>query len=137
MLAIHGGRPKRCSLRDFIAAFITFREEVITRRTKVRIGQVRAKGRTILLGSGGRGCSNLDEVVDDDPHRPQPRTKRARACWPRNGRSARFFAHISGWSKRSSPTPDQGERDLSPCPERQVKAILELRLHRLTAAWGR
>ncbi|HBM72383.1 MAG TPA: hypothetical protein DD436_07125, partial [Erythrobacter sp.] len=41
MLAIRGGRPEVLTLRDFIQAFISFREEVITRRTKFELNKAR------------------------------------------------------------------------------------------------
>ncbi|PKP89235.1 MAG: DNA gyrase subunit A, partial [Alphaproteobacteria bacterium HGW-Alphaproteobacteria-15] len=48
MLAIRGGRPETLMLRDFIAAFITFREEVITRRTKYELAKARERAHLLL-----------------------------------------------------------------------------------------
>ncbi|MGB3806118.1 MAG: DNA gyrase subunit A, partial [Erythrobacter sp.] len=61
MLAIRGGRPEVCTLRDFIQAFVAFREEVITRRTKYELAKARDRAHT-LLGLVV-AVSNLDEVV--------------------------------------------------------------------------
>src|SRR5690606_29332445 len=61
MLAISGGRPEVLTLRDFIRAFIQFREEVITRRTKFELNKARDRAH-ILLGLVV-AVSNLDEVV--------------------------------------------------------------------------
>ncbi|MFM5913576.1 MAG: DNA gyrase subunit A, partial [Chakrabartia godavariana] len=61
MLAIRGGRPEVLTLRDFVAAFIQFREEVITRRTKFELNKARDRAH-ILLGLVV-AVTNLDEVV--------------------------------------------------------------------------
>ena len=61
MLAIRGGRPETLTLRDFIEAFIRFREEVITRRSKFELLKARERAH-ILLGLVV-AVTNLDEVV--------------------------------------------------------------------------
>ncbi|MDB5701491.1 MAG: gyrase subunit, partial [Sphingomonadales bacterium] len=61
MLAIRGGRPETLTLRDMIEAFVKFREEVITRRSKFELAKARDRAH-ILLGLVV-AVSNLDEVV--------------------------------------------------------------------------
>ena len=128
MLAIRGGRPETLRLRDFIAAFITFREEVITRRTKYELAKARERAH-LLLGLVV-AVSNLDEVVAMIRSAPNPAEARARLMakeWP-IGDIAQYIRLVEA----IEPDADQagGTYRLS---ERQVKAILELRLHRLTA----
>lgn len=128
MLAIRGGRPETLRLRDFIAAFITFREEVITRRTKFELAKARERAH-ILLGLVV-AVSNLDEVVAMIRSAPNPAEARRRLLakeWP-IGDIAQYIQLVEA----IEPSADQegGTYRLS---ERQVKAILELRLHRLTA----
>ncbi|MDP2130600.1 MAG: DNA gyrase subunit A [Erythrobacter sp.] len=128
MLAIRGGRPETLMLRDFIAAFITFREEVITRRTKYELAKARERAH-LLLGLVV-AVSNLDEVVAMIRSAPNPAAARARLLakeWP-IGDIAQYIRLVEA----IEPDADQagGTYCLS---ERQVKAILELRLHRLTA----
>jgi DNA gyrase subunit A len=128
MLAIRGGRPETLRLRDFIQAFITFREEVITRRTKYELAKARERAH-ILLGLVV-AVSNLDEVVAMIRSAPNPAEARARLLakeWP-IGDIAQYIRLVEA----IEPSADQegGTYRLS---ERQVKAILELRLHRLTA----
>jgi DNA gyrase subunit A len=128
MLAIRGGRPETLRLRDFIAAFITFREEVITRRTKFELAKARERAH-ILLGLVV-AVSNLDEVVAMIRSAPNPAEARARLMvkeWP-IGDIAQYIRLVEA----IDPDADQegGTYRLS---ERQVRAILELRLHRLTA----
>src|SRR3546814_842989 len=61
MLAIRGGRPELLNLRDIIDAFVKFREEVITRRTKFELNKARDRAH-LLLGLV-IAVTNLDEVV--------------------------------------------------------------------------
>ncbi|MEL7444856.1 MAG: DNA gyrase subunit A, partial [Pseudomonadota bacterium] len=128
MLAIRGGRPETLTLRDIIQSFIGFREEVITRRTKYELNKVRERAHT-LLGLVV-AVSNLDEVVAMIRGASNPAEARARLLakeWP-IGDIAQYIQLVEA----IEPTADQegGTYQLS---ERQVKAILELRLHRLTA----
>ncbi len=128
MLAIRGGRPETLMLRDFIQAFIQFREEVITRRTKFELNKARERAH-ILLGLVV-AVSNLDEVVAIIRGAPNPATARERLLakeWP-IGDIAQYIRLVEA----IEPSADQegGTYRLS---ARQVKAILDLRLHRLTA----
>ena len=128
MLAIRGGRPETLTLRDFIQAFIQFREEVITRRTKFELNKARERAH-ILLGLVV-AVSNLDEVVAIIRGAPNPATARERLLakeWP-IGDIAQYIRLVEA----IDPTADEdgGTYRLS---VRQVKAILDLRLHRLTA----
>ncbi len=128
MLAIRGGRPETLSLRDIIQAFITFREEVITRRTKFELARARDRAH-ILLGLVV-AVSNLDEVVTMIRSAPNPAEARARLLtkeWP-IGEIAQYIALVE--AIEPSAAEHGGTYRLS---ERQVKAILDLRLHRLTA----
>ncbi|QKG71612.1 DNA gyrase subunit A [Erythrobacter mangrovi] len=128
MLAIRGGRPETLTLREFIQAFITFREEVITRRIKFELNKARERAH-ILLGLVV-AVSNLDEVVAMIRGSSNPADARAKLLtkeWP-IGDIAQYIALVEA----IEPTDEQtgGTYKLS---ERQVKAILDLRLHRLTA----
>ncbi len=128
MLAIKGGRPEMMNLRDFLQAFIQFREEVITRRTKFELNKARDRAH-ILLGLVV-AVSNLDEVVVMIRSAPNPATARQRLMakeWP-IGDIAPYIRLVE--AIEPSAEQDGGTYRLS---EIQVKAILDLRLHRLTA----
>ncbi|NVE94002.1 DNA gyrase subunit A [Altererythrobacter lutimaris] len=128
MLAIRGGRPEVLTLRDIVQSFIAFREEVITRRTKYELNKVRDRAH-ILLGLVV-AVSNLDEVVAIIRGAPNPATARERLLakeWP-IGDIAQYIALVEAIEPNADETG--GTYRLS---ERQVKAILDLRLHRLTA----
>ena len=98
MLAIRSGRPETLTLRDFIEAFIRFREEVITRRSKFELFKARERAH-ILLGLVV-AVTNLDEVVKLIRGSASPRS-RVRNCSNANGRWTRS-APTSRWSKRSN-----------------------------------
>lgn len=126
MLAIRSGRPETLTLRDFIESFIRFREEVITRRSKFELMKARDRAH-ILLGLVV-AVTNLDEVVRIIRGSASPAAAREALLsrdWP--GDEIRPYirlveaveAHAVGADYRLS--------------EAQVKAILDLRLHRLTA----
>jgi DNA gyrase subunit A len=128
MLAIRGGRPEVLTLRDIVQSFIAFREEVITRRTKFELNKARERAH-LLLGLVV-AVSNLDEVVAMIRGARNPAEARSRLLakeWP-IGDIAQYIRLVEA----IEPSADEsgGTYRLS---ERQVKAILELRLHRLTA----
>ncbi|MXP25245.1 DNA gyrase subunit A [Altererythrobacter indicus] len=128
MLAIRGGRPEVFDLRGFIEAFIHFREEVITRRTKYELRKARERAH-ILLGLVV-AVSNLDEVVAiirGSPNPAEARAKLSRREWP-IGDIAQYIRLVEAIEPDAEQTG--GTYRLS---DRQVRAILDLRLHRLTA----
>ncbi|MEP2234934.1 MAG: DNA gyrase subunit A [Alteripontixanthobacter sp.] len=128
MLAIRGGRPEVLDLRDIIQAFISFREQVITRRTKFELNKARDRAH-ILLGLVV-AVTNMDEVVAMIRSAPNPAEARAKLLakeWP-IGDIAQYIRLVE--AIEPSADQDGGTYKLS---GRQVKAILDLRLHRLTA----
>ncbi|MDP3674189.1 MAG: DNA gyrase subunit A [Novosphingobium sp.] len=128
MLAIRGGRPELLSLKDIIDAFIRFREEVITRRTKFELNKARDRAH-LLLGLV-IAVTNLDEVVRIIRGAPNPAAARAQLIvreWP--------VGEIAPYIRLVEAIDDSQEVDgaVYRLSELQVRAILELRLHRLTA----
>lgn len=128
MLAIRGGRPETLTLREIIKSFIAFREEVITRRTKFELNKARESAHR-LLGLV-IAVSNLDEVVAMIRGSANPADARAKLLtkeWP-IGDIAQYIALVEA----IEPSTDEAEGTYK-LSERQVSAILDLRLHRLTA----
>src|SRR4051812_15862538 len=126
MLAIRSGRPETLNLRDFIEAFIRFREEVITRRSKFELLKARERAH-ILLGLVV-AVTNLDEVVKLIRGSASPAVAREKLLereWP--GEQIRPYIQLV------EAVGPQAKREKYKLSEAQVKAILELRLHRLTA----
>jgi DNA gyrase subunit A len=125
MLAIRGGRPELLNLRDIIEAFVKFREEVITRRSKFELGKARDRAH-VLLGLV-IAVTNLDEVVKIIRGSPSPAVARERLLareWP--------IAEIAGYIRLVEAVETEVTGDVYRLSDIQVRAILELRLHRLT-----
>jgi DNA gyrase subunit A len=125
MLAIRGGRPETLNLRDIIESFVRFREEVITRRSKFELNKARERAH-ILLGLV-IAVTNLDEVVRIIRGSASPAEARA-ALLTREWDTAEIAPYIA-LVESVEHVGGAGSYRLS---EAQVRAILELRLHRLT-----
>lgn len=124
MLALNKGRPEMMGLKAVIDAFTAFREEVITRRTTFELEQARARAH-ILVGLAV-AVANIDEVIAliraaSDPSIAKEQLM-ARA-WP-----AADIAPLIALVDEDGVRPD-GTYKMS---ETQAKAILDLKLHRLT-----
>jgi len=126
MLALNGGRPELMNLKQIIEAFLEFREQVITRRTIFELGKARERAH-ILLGLGV-AVANIDEVIALIRRASDPQVAReqlmARA-WPAQD----IGPLIQLVDEPDRPLQEDGTYFLS---EAQARAILDLRLHRLT-----
>jgi len=125
MLAIRGGRPETLNLRDIIEAFVKFREEVITRRAKFELAKARDRAH-ILLGLV-IAVTNLDEVVRIIRGSASPAEARAALLareWP--------VAEIAPYIALVEAVEHEVDGDSYTLSDEQVRAILDLRLHRLT-----
>jgi DNA gyrase subunit A len=126
ILAIRGGRPELLNLRDIIEAFVRFREEVITRRSKFELAKARDRAH-ILLGLV-IAVTNLDEVVKIIRGSSSPTAAREALLtreWP--------IAEIAPYIRLVEAVEVEVTGDVYRMTEVQVRAILDLRLHRLTA----
>jgi len=127
MLAINGGKPEQLNLRDFIEAFTSFRQEVVTRRTRHLL--TKARDRAHVLVGLAIAVANIDEVIRLIRTSPSPAEAKALLMerhWPAKD-MAPLIALIAD---PRHGLADDGTYKLS---EEQAKAILELRLARLTA----
>ena len=127
MLALEGGRPLLMNIRDLVAAFVSFREEVITRRTRFELAKARDRGH-ILVGLA-IAVANIDEVIAlirAAPDGTAAKEQLMSRSWP-----AKDVAPLIALIADPRHTiADDGTIKLS---EEQAKAILEIRLARLTA----
>ena len=126
MLALNGGRPEQLTLRGFLTAFIAFREEVVARRTAYDLRK--ARERSHILCGLAVAVSNVDEVVAtirSSADAAEARQKLMERRWPA-GDILEYIALIDDPTHRAN---DDGTYNLS---ETQARAILELRLQRLT-----
>jgi DNA gyrase subunit A len=126
MLAINGGRPEQLTLRDIIAAFIAFREEVITRRTTYLLNKARERAH-ILVGLLV-AVASIDEIIALIRAAPDPAAARAGLIgrrWPA-GDVAPLVVLVG---EPGRGLAEDGTYQLS---DEQARAILDLRLQRLT-----
>jgi DNA gyrase subunit A len=126
MLALNGGKPEQLTLRAFLTAFVDFREEVVARRTAFELRKARERAH-VLCGLAV-AVTNIDEIVatirssaDASTAREKLMTRR----WP----AAAILEYIKLIDDPTHPANDDGSYNLS---EAQARAILELRLQRLT-----
>jgi DNA gyrase subunit A len=127
MVALDGGRPLVMTLKDMLVAFIAFREDVISRRTRHRLGKARDRAH-ILVGLA-IAVANIDEVIRlirSSKDATEARDKLMEREWPANT-AAELIALIDDPRHRVSSA---GTARLT---AEQTKAILDLRLQRLTA----
>ena len=126
MLALNGGRPEQLALRDFLTHFIAFREEVVARRTAYELR--RARERAHVLCGLAVAVSNVDEVVATIRSSADAAEARARLMerrWPAH----EIVEYLRLIDDPLHPVNEDGTYNLS---ETQARAILELRLQRLT-----
>ena len=122
-LAIVDGKPKTCNLKDFLTNFLSFREDVVIKKTKFDLKK--AEDRAHILIGLSVSVENLDKIIKiirasktpDDAKKSLLTTK-----WKIN-KSLKLLSLIS--SKKN--------KNLYSLTELQVIAILELRLQKLTA----
>jgi len=126
MVALDKGRPRIMVLRDFVKAFVEFREDVITRRTVYELGK--ARDRAHILAGLAVAVANIDEIIALIRNASDPATAREQLLakkWP---------AHDIAPLIELIDDPDHmlEEDNRYQMSDAQAKAILELRLHRLT-----
>ncbi len=126
MVAISGGRPETLDLKQILSAFVGFREAVITRRTVFELGK--ARNRAHVLVGLAIAVANIDPVIALIRDAPDPVAARESLLardWP----ASEVAPLIALIDEPGRVVTDQGTCRLS---EAQAKAILELRLQRLT-----
>ncbi len=126
MLALNGGRPETLTLRRFLTSFIDFREEVVARRTAYLLRK--ARERSHILCGLAVAVTNIDEIVATiraSADAAEAREKLMTRRWP----AASILEYIALIDDPTHTANDDGTYNLS---EAQARAILELRLQRLT-----
>ena len=126
MLALNGGRPEQLTLRRFLTCFVDFREEVVARRTAFELRK--ARERSHVLCGLAVAVSNVDEIVATiraSSDAAEARLKLMERRWP----AAEISDYIRLIDDPTHTMNDDGTYNLS---ETQARAILELRLQRLT-----
>ena len=126
MLALNGGRPELMNLRQMITAFLAFREEVIARRSKFDLAK--ARNRAHILVGLATAVSNIDEIIKIIRGSANPKLAKENLLarkWPAKS----MEDLITLIADPRSILLDDGTIQLT---DEQAKAILDLRLHKLT-----
>ncbi len=126
MLALNGGRPEQLTLRKFLTYFIDFREDVVARRTAYLLRK--ARERSHILCGLAVAVTNIDEIVATiraSADAAEARAKLMTRRWP----AEQILDYIALIDDPTHTANDDGTYNLS---ETQARAILELRLQRLT-----
>jgi DNA gyrase subunit A len=126
MLALNGGRPEQLTLYGFLSAFISFREEVVARRTAFELRK--ARERSHVLCGLAVAVTNVDEVVAtirSSADAADAREKLMTRRWP----AGAIVEYLKLIDDPLHPVNEDGTYNLS---EVQARAILDLRLQRLT-----
>ena len=127
MIALNGGRPEVLNLKDFLRAFVDFREEVVTRRIRHLLGKARDAAH--LQVGLAIAVANIDEVIRlirTSPDAAAAREALMARDWPAHDMAPLILLIADPRHVLSA----EGTCRLS---EAQARAILELRLQRLTA----
>jgi DNA gyrase subunit A len=127
VVALDGGRPLVMSLKDLLLVFISFREEVVSRRTKYLLNKARERAH-VLVGLA-IAVANIDEIIRIIRGAPDPAAARE-ALMGRDWPAADVAAMITLIDDPRHRISEGGTYRLS---AEQAKAILDLRLQRLTA----
>jgi DNA gyrase subunit A len=127
MVALNGGKPEQMTLLDMLRAFVAFREEVVSRRTKYLLRKARDRAH-VLVGLA-IAVANIDEVISLIRRAPDPQTAREQLMerrWPAKD--------VDALIRLIDDPRHRINEDLTyNLSEEQARAILELRLARLTA----
>ena len=127
MLALNKGKPEQMNLKDMLTAFIEFREEVITKRTIFDLNKARDKAH-ILLGLVVANA-NIDEIINlikSSKDSKEARQKLINKKWKLSEQNVNFI-------KLVDEETTQLDKNIFILTDSQARAILELRLHRLTS----
>ncbi|MCB1451304.1 MAG: DNA gyrase subunit A [Nitratireductor sp.] len=127
MVALNGGKPEQLNLQDLLRAFISFREEVVTRRTKFLLNKARIRAH-VLVGLA-IAVANIDEVIKLIRQAPDPATAREQLM-SRRWEAKDVAPLVELIDDPKHKLNDDNTYYLS---EEQARAILDLRLQRLTA----
>jgi len=127
MVALNGGKPEQLTLLDMLRAFVAFREDVVSRRTKYLLRKARERAH-VLVGLA-IAVANIDEVIALIRNAPDPATAREQLM------TRRWPAHeVEALIRLIDDPRHRINEDLTyNLSEEQARAILELRLARLTA----
>ena len=127
MLALNKGKPEQMNLKDMLVAFIDFREEVITKRTIFDLNKARDKAHVLLgLVVANANIDEIIELIKSSKDSKEARQKLINKKWKLSEQNVNFIKLVDEGTT-------QLNKNIFTFTETQERAILELRLHRLTS----
>ena len=127
MLALNKGKPEQMNLKDMLVAFIDFREEVITKRTIFDLNKARDKAHVLLgLVVANANIDEIIELIKSSKDSKEARQKLINKKWELSEQNINFIKLVDEGTT-------QLNKNIFTLTESQARAILELRLHRLTS----
>ena len=127
MLALNKGKPEQMNLKEILVAFIDFREEVITKRTIFDLNKARDKAHVLLgLVVANANIDEIIELIKSSKDSKQARQKLINKKWKLSEQNINFIKLVDEGTT-------QLNKNIFTLTETQARAILELRLHRLTS----
>ena len=127
MLALNKGKPEQMNLKEILQSFIDFREEIITKRTVFELNKARDKAHILLgLVVANQNIDEIIELIKSSKDSKEAKLKIIKKKWKLSNDSTNFIKLVEDHNS-------QLKNNTYFLSENQVKAILELRLHRLTS----
>ncbi|MDC0060731.1 DNA gyrase subunit A, partial [Pelagibacteraceae bacterium] len=127
MLALNKGKPEQMNLKEMLHAFIDFREEVITKRTIFDLNKARDKAHVLLgLVVANANIDEIIELIKSSKDSKEARQKLINKKWELSEQNINFIKLVDEGTT-------QLNKNIFTLTESQARAILELRLHRLTS----
>ena len=127
MLALNKGKPEQMNLKQMLAAFIDFREEVVTKRTIFDLNKARDKAHVLLgLVVANANIDEIIELIKSSKDSKEARQKLINKKWKLSEQNINFINLVDEGTT-------QLNKNIFTLTETQARAILELRLHRLTS----
>ncbi|MDC0248409.1 DNA gyrase subunit A [bacterium] len=127
MLALNKGKPEQMNLKEMLVAFIDFREEVITKRTIFDLNKARDKAHVLLgLVVANANIDEIIELIKSSKDSREARQKLIKKKWKLSEQNINFIKLVDEGTT-------QLNKNIFTLTESQARAILELRLHRLTS----
>jgi len=127
MLALNKGKPEQMNLKEMLVAFIDFREEVVTKRTIFDLNKARDKAHVLLgLVVANANIDEIIELIKSSKDSKEARQKLINKKWELSEQNINFIKLVDEGTT-------QLNKNIFTLTESQARAILELRLHRLTS----
>ncbi len=127
MLALNKGKPEQMNLKDMLVAFIDFREEIITKRTIFDLNKARDKAHVLLgLVVANANIDEIIELIKSSKDSKEARQRLINKKWQLSEQNVNFIKLVDEGTT-------QLNKNIFTLTESQARAVLELRLHRLTS----